>query len=233
MPHFEFVYQDDGSERIKFVLKDGQPTTKTVRLEMPNAIVQTYFKASFANLRKMTTNDDDREGNREFGLQSFLMSLTGLEAFSNVFFHLAGMERNLPDVVKACRTGEQTVEHKIKNLATACYGKSIADGKMINRKVRELYDLRSAIVHPKWEPVSLDMGGVAFAGMSDNFQQLFEDREYVREALRWCLLVVARVGLLAGSETGSGFVMRWTSLTDSNETLSEQLGINPNGKVSA
>lgn len=98
MSHFEFVYHEDGSERIKSVLKDGKIMTKGVRLEMPNAIVQTYFKAAVSNLRKMTCDESDRDENRLYGIQAFLMSLTGLEAFCNVFYHLASIEKDLPKV---------------------------------------------------------------------------------------------------------------------------------------
>ena len=225
-----FEYADDNSGRIKAIYRDGKQITKPIRLEMPSAIVQTYFKAAFRNCRAMTESDDDREDNRQHGLQSFLMSLVGLEAFLNIHFHMVGREKNLPEVIKAVTAGTSTVESKIKNLSYACYGKHLAGQKTINKKIRELYDLRSAIVHPKWEPMTLGMAEVVFDGVADNFQQAFEDREFVREAMRWCLLVVARVGLLNNPETADLFMNRWTTFSDTNESLSRDLGISEDGK---
>lgn len=225
MAVINFEYDDDGSGRIKAIYREGKQLTKGIRLEPPSAIVQTYFKAAFRNCRAMTENEDDREDNRHNGLQSFLMSLVGLEAFLNIHFHMVGREKNLPEVIKAVTVGKSTVENKIKNLSYTCYNKHLADQKLISKKIRELYDLRSAIVHPKWEPMTLGMAEMVIDGMSDNFQQAFEDREFVRESMRWCLLVVARVGLLNSPETADLFMKRWTTLSDTNETLSRDLGI--------
>lgn len=228
MPKINFVYDGDGSGRIKEIYKDGQRLTKAIRLEAPNAIVQTYFKAAFRNCQWMTANSDDREDNRHYGLQSFLMSLVGLEAFLNVHFHMVGIEKHLPNVVEAVTTGKSTVENKIKNLSYACYGKHLPGQKMLSKKVRELYDLRSDIVHPKWEPTTLGMSGIVLEGMCDNFQQVFEDREFCLEALLWCLIVVARIGLLNNVETANAFMLRWSSFNDNNATLSEKLGVSEN-----
>jgi hypothetical protein len=229
MAVINFEYDDDGSGRIKAIYREGKRLTKGIRLELPSAIVQTYFKAAFRNCRAMTENEDDREDNRHNGLQSFLMSLVGLEAFLNIHFHMVGREKSLPEVIKAVTVGKSTVESKIKNLSYACYNKHLTDQKLISKKIRELYDLRSAIVHPKWEPMTLGMAEMVIDGMSDNFQQVFEDREFVREAMRWCLLVVVRVGLLNNPETADLFMKRWTTFSDTNETLSRDLGICPEG----
>src|SRR3546814_11760151 len=56
------------------------------------------------------------------------------------------------------------------------------------------------------------------AGLFDNPQKLFEDREFCREALRWCLLIVARIGM-RGNPDDARFVEFWTGISDTNETL--------------
>lgn len=61
--------------------------------------------------------------------------------------------------------------------------------------------------------------------MVDNYQQLFEDRDFCLEALRWCLLVVARVGMLNSTATTDIFVKHWTTFADTNATLSRDLGV--------
>ena len=83
--HFTFDLKPDGS--ISQIYKDGEPFETGTRLEMPTVIVQTYFKSALRNLHQMTASDEDRDENRQYGLQCFLMSLVGTEAFINVFFH--------------------------------------------------------------------------------------------------------------------------------------------------
>jgi hypothetical protein len=239
MVSYNFVFEDgdDGDDgKIKAIYKDGQPLSTAVSLEMPQAIVQTYFKSAFRDYRAMTANAEDKDDNRHHGLQSFLMSLTGLEAFLNVHFHMVGMEKGLPDVV-AKATNDKVLNNKrfkihvtdkIKNLSFSCYGKGPIGGSTLNKKISELYNLRSEIVHPKWEPADLDLGGILINGMSNNFQQVFEDREFCLQALRWCLLVVARIGLLNNPETANLFMKRWTTFYETNATLSKVLGIPEN-----
>ncbi|EQB32542.1 hypothetical protein [Sphingobium ummariense] len=229
MPQFYFEDEEGSDGRIKQIWKDGKPHNKSVRLEMPQAIVQTYFKAAMQNLSQMTPNEDDREHNRHFGLQAFLMSLVGLEAFLNVHFHMQGRVRKLGKVVKAATSDNIKVESKISNQAFACYGKHIVGQKLINKKIRELYDMRSAIVHPKWEPSSLGMTGLMIEDMVDNFQRAFEDRLFCREALQWCLLVIARIGMLQWPDNPDPFMQMWTSIPDTNTTLSDALGISKDG----
>src|SRR6478609_1233654 len=97
MPHFVFDLNED--ESINAIYKDGLKLETGTRLEMPVAIVQTYFGAALRALARMTESDDDREDNRSHGLQAFLMSLVGTEAFLNVFFHQVGREKGLAKVI--------------------------------------------------------------------------------------------------------------------------------------
>lgn len=230
MPHFEFDFNEDGS--IHAIYKDDKPYESGITLEMPNAIVQTYFASALRNLAKMKLSDDPNEDagpdNRHYGLQSFLMSLVGTEAFINIYFHLAGLEKALPDVVDLA-TKDRPIEHKLAHLPRLTFGTPLPASKKLCAKIRELYNLRSNIVHPKWTPSSLSMQGMMIAGLVDNQQKLFEDREYCREALRWCLLVVARIGVHSGAAEHSQFVNYWTKIADTNETISAALGIPPDG----
>jgi hypothetical protein len=195
-----------------------------VRLELPNSIVRSYFSAALRSFHAMQPETDAPEL-RDFGLQSFLMSLTGLEAFTNVYFHRRGHTTGPPELI-ARANDRKPVEHKVSHLPRIAFGSNLPDQKLLNRKVRELYDLRSSIVHPRVTLSSMFFEGVAVSGMVQNFQQAFEDRELCREALRWCLLVVARIGI-AAHEMGDMFVNYWTGITESDASLSEALGINP------
>ena len=226
--HFTFDLNPDGS--ISQIYKDGEPFETGTRLEMPTVIVQTYFKSALRNLHQMTASDEDRDENRQYGLQCFLMSLVGTEAFINVFFHLVGRERDLPAVIDLANSDKTTIEHKISHLPRQAYGNPLVAQKRINKKMRELYDMRSKIVHPKWQPSSFAMPGLHIDGLVENEQNLFEDPDFCRETLQWCLLVVARVGIHAnGCDQNDWFVKYWTSLTDTNASLSEALAIPPGG----
>lgn len=224
LAHFHFEEKDSPTGKITAVYKDGKPLTDGMRLEMPDAIVQTYFKSALRNLSRMTQSEDDQEDNRHHGVQAFLMSLVGLEAFLNVYFHMIGREKNLPEIVDMATKRKINVETKIAHLPFKAFGLHLAGQKTLNKKARELYDLRSAIVHPKWEQSSFSMPGIVISGMVDNFQRAFEDQEFCRDALCWCALIIARIGMLQ-NPTSDYFVTRWTTLHETNKTLSDALGI--------
>jgi len=168
--------------------------------------------------------DAEKDDLRIYGLQSFLMGLAGLEAFLNVYFHQVGRIKNRPDVIELA-DNRRPIEHKLSHLPRLAFGAPLPEQKMLNRKVRELYDLRSSIVHPRLETSSMVFEGVAIDDLVQNFQEVFQDREFCREALRWCLLVIARIGLAAHDGRRHLFVNFWTTLGDNDASLSEALGI--------
>lgn len=229
MPHFTFDIGDD--DIVRGVYKDGVLIETEARLEMPHMVVQTYFRSAILALHGMTADDNDREANRRHGVQCFLMALVGTEAFLNIFFHVVGRERKLPKVVDLATKDKAAIEHKVAHLPRLAYGTPLPAQKRLNKKMRELYDLRSLLVHPKWVPSSVAMPGMMIDGMVDNPQKLFEDRDFCREALRWCLLVIARIGIHAAGNNvpNERFVWQWTSLADTNAALSDALGIPATG----
>jgi hypothetical protein len=224
MPHFHFELERDG--KIREIYKDGVAVDGRVRLEMSNSIVQTYFSGAWNNVRAMVSDQDPKEA-RHYGLQAFLMSLVGLEAFVNVYFHrlaIANANQKMHDVLGR---KNQTIEGKLGNLPVLAFGKSLPDQKHLNRKMRELYNMRSAIVHPKLELSSLLLGNWISTDMVENFQQVFEDRQFVLESLQWCLLTVARIGLASNDSSGDRFLSFWTTIGDTNDSLSSALGVSP------
>jgi|LNAP01.1.fsa_nt_gb hypothetical protein len=229
MPHFELDLDQDGSARA--IYKDGELIEGAISLESPNSIVQTYFASAIRNIDAMTVGDDpdgDRaRDNRHFGLQSFLMSLVGTEAFLNIYFHQLGNLQGLPDVIDLA-TSDKPIEHKLSHLPRRAFGSPLPNSKKLCAKMRELYDLRSNMVHPKWTPSSIAFDGMMYAGFVDNQQKLFENREFCRETLRWCLLVIARIGVHSGS-TRWDFVYNWSMIHETNESLSNYLGIPADG----
>ena len=222
MPRFEIHQDQDGV--VQRILKDGDPFDGHLRLELPHAIVTAYFSAATQNLSAMNS-DASVQVLRLHGLQCFLMSLVGLEAFINIFFHLRSRETH-DEAMRGHATSNKTVESKLAGLPRRGYGKPLHGQKLLNRRIKELYALRSAIVHPKWEPVSATFtAGFNFDGLVQNFQAQFENRDFCYETMKWCLVVVCRVGSLAGATPNEAFCRRWTGISIDNEYLSTSLGI--------
>ncbi|MCR5870904.1 MULTISPECIES: hypothetical protein [unclassified Sphingomonas] len=69
---------------------------------------------------------------------------------------------------------------------------------------------------------------LAISGLVQNFQAAFEAPVFCREALMWCLLIVARVGKARGSADLSGFLFHWTGIYGLTEAhILNELGLAP------
>ena len=195
------------------MFKDGEPHQDPVRLEQLFSVVTIYFKLATFNLGQMAQQERG-EGRRYFGLQSFLMSLTGLEAFTNTFFHLRGQELGNNAILKRIEQSYGSLSQKIRELIALTPDGPIRDQDQLINQIFMLSQLRNEIVHPRWVPSSLTVQGntpVTIYGLVENRQALFEDRQLCREALLWCLLVVARIATARGHEDVSGFMFHWTA----------------------
>ena len=195
------------------------PHADAVRLEPAYAIVSTYFKLAGGNLRPMIC-DVDAEMRRFHGLQAFLMSLTGVEAFTNVFFLLHGREHSNPAVLQINAERHGPLVPRIDRLIDSAFGAAIIDQARILQRIRDLYQLRNEIVHPRWEPASMTLGGAAtihIEGLCQNFQSTFESPEFCREAYLWCLLLVMRIGQAAGNANPESFCFFWTGVSGLTE----------------
>lgn len=222
MPHYALATNDDGS--VRQILRDGESYDQAIRLEPAWSIVSTYFKLARGNLGPMA-RASDVEMRRFHGLQAFLMSLTGVEAFTNVFFRLHGENTGNSSLLD--RVGERgPLVPRLRACLNLAFARSLDDQDVLLGQVRELYQLRNQIVHPQWDPASLSMdGAIVIHGLAQNFQAAFEDDVFCLEAFCWCLLLVVRVGKLAGN-TDTGFAFHWTGqygLTE--EYLLERLGL--------
>lgn len=225
MPHFTWITDDDGI--ISQMLRDGEPYDSRVRLEQVYAIVSTYFRLASADLEHMAGAHDDAE-RRFWGLQAFLMSLTGIEAFTNTFFRLHGMQTGSADLVhRAEQQGPLVL--RLQDCLALAFPQPLEDQDALLERVRELYRLRNRIVHPRWEPASLTITGptpLIFEGLAENFQALFEDQTLCREAYYWCVLVVARVARALGQSAIDGFCFHWTGIYGlTEEILLNELGL--------
>ncbi|TPI37396.1 hypothetical protein FJ414_13665 [Mesorhizobium sp. B3-1-6] len=228
MPDFVIELQEDGT--IRQVFKDGEPHQGAVRLEQLFSVVTVYFKLAALNLDSMIKQEQG-EQRRWFGLQSFIMSLTGLEAFTNTFFYLRGQELRSGALLKRVGQSHGSLSKKIKELIALTPDRPMRDQDRLINEIFALSQLRNEVVHPRWVPSSLTLPAnapVTIKGLVENRQALFEDQQFCREALLWCLLVVARVAESRGHLDISAFMFHWTAnwgLT--TPAILQELGLPP------
>lgn len=226
MPHFDILTNDDGS--IATIFRDGVLHDQGVTLEPAHQIVSIYFKIAATDLESMR-NADAGENRRASGLQAFLMSLTGVEAFTNVFFQQLAMERENPALLKKIKSQRQALVDRIEGCLALAFDDRLPDQEELLERLRKFYQLRNQIVHPRWQPASMRLSGevpVVIHGMSQNFQTTFEDESFCREAFWWCVKFVAEVGKAVGNPTIEGHCFFWAGIYGlTNEALSEKVGL--------
>lgn len=212
MPQFTFEYSEDGT--IHRILKDGVTYNESVKLEQVFSIPRTYFQLAQKNLDQMRPEQTGNE-RRGLGLQSFLMSLTALEAFTNTFFHLRAQELKNGQMLNRIEQKHGSLSRKIAELIAMTPDGPLNDQVALLERVYEFSELRNEIVHPRWAPSGLTIKGdvpIVILGIVENRQALFEDRQLCLEALYWCLLVVARIGQVRGDADLNGFMFHWTGI---------------------
>lgn len=210
MAHFLIETNSDGS--IRQVLRDGIPHQEGVVLEQHFSIVTTYFKIAARNLAMMGSAESSEE-RRYLGLQSFVMSLTGLEAFANTYYHQRAQELDNDAMLSRIEQSHGSITRKIVELQEMSGDVPFHDQEMLIERLWQLSQLRNEIVHPRWQPAQITMPGevwLSIEGLVENRQALFEESELCREALNWCLLLIARVARSLGISAIEGFMFHWT-----------------------
>jgi hypothetical protein len=210
LAHFNVSYHEDGT--IRDILRDGAPYEKTLVLEQLFSIPRIYFELACENLDSMSEQKTKREM-RGFGLQSYLMATTGLEAFVNTYFHLRATELESAALLSRIEQKHGSLSKKIKELIDLTGDGLLIDQEQLLARVHDVSLLRNEIVHPRWEPAAVTLSSAApivIKGLVQNFQSAFEDVQFCREAVLWCLLVVARVAQSRGHSDVSGFMFHWT-----------------------
>ncbi len=209
MPHF--LFDIDANGKISQMFKDEESHQGDLKLEQLFSVVTIYFKLAALNLDQMDQQEQS-ELRRQYGLQSFLMSLTGLEAFTNTFFHHRGLELGDDAILRRVEQSHGSLSQKIRELITLTFDQPIQDQDQLIDQIFTLSRIRNEIVHPRWIPSSLTIpGNITVHGLVENRQALFENQQLCREALFWCLLVIARIAKAVGNEDVSGFMFHWTA----------------------
>ena len=226
MAHFQIETNDDGS--VQRILRDGEPHDQSVSLEPLFSIVSPYFKAAELNIQFLE-KAEERPLRRTYGMQSFVMIFTAIEAFANTYFRLQGEEFRNRQMIDRVGQRHGSLTRKIRELFAMIPEIQIEDQNMILNRLHELSQLRNALVHPQWQPASMTLAGstpLGISGLVQNFQAAFEDRTFCREALMWCLLFVARVGRSRGNQDVSGFLFHWTGIFGlSEQQMVSELGL--------
>ncbi|WP_028967918.1 hypothetical protein [Sphingomonas phyllosphaerae] len=226
MPHYHIDTHENGS--IRGILRDGEPQPESVSLEQLFSIVTLYFKLAGSNLQ-LLERADSKPLRRAHGVQAFIMSLTGVEAFTNTYFKLRGQELGDTRLEERVSQRHGSLTRKIEQLMAMTPEGSIEDQTRIIGRIHGLSQLRNDLVHPQWEPASMTLGGnvpIKIEGLVRNFQAAFEDALFCREALMWCLLLVARVGKARGNADLSPFLFHWTGIYGLTEAqILSELGL--------
>lgn len=210
VPHY--VFETDENGNIVRTLKDGQPHNQAVHLEQVYSVVTVYFRLASEHLGQMASLQD-RSARRCAGLQSFLMGLTGLEAFTNTFFHLRAQELGSEEMLARIAQTHGSLSRKISDLVAMAPDGQMVDQEALLDRIFELSQLRNEIMHPRWTPSALTIAEavpVTIMGLVENRQAMFEDETLCQEALLWNLLAVARIGQVRGHHDLSGFMFYWT-----------------------
>jgi hypothetical protein len=210
MAHFYIEADDDGIAAQ--ILKDGQPYKGPFVLEAVHSIPSTYFRLGQMNLdtMKKCSEASDR---RLFGLQAFLMSLTGLEAFINTYYHLRAKELGSDEIIDKINQRHGSLGKKIEELVGLAADGNLNDQPVLLSRVRALSALRNEIVHPRWVPASMTIGGTSeliIQDLVESAQAKFEDTVFCGKTLQWCLLIVVRIAQTRIDGELSGFMFHWT-----------------------
>jgi hypothetical protein len=229
MPHFVIELGSDGV--VSRILRDGAPHAAAASLDQVHSVVTTYFRMAQQHLSQANATEDSGL-RREHSLQAFLMSLTGLEAFTNTYFHLRGLELDRKAVVARIGQTHGSLTSKLRELIALTGDPPLPEQDQLLDRIHEWSQLRHGVMHPRWQPASLLLSGatsVVIEGLVENQQRVFEDPLLSREAYLWCLLMIARVAQSRGIDVGA-FLFRWTSSFGITlEALVDELGLATGG----
>lgn len=222
-----FIIEIDENEIIKKVTRDGVEYGEAFEIEQLFSIPSIYFMSSAKNI-ELIGKEEEQKLRRALGIQSFLNSMIGVEAFCNTFFYFIGMKNNNNKIINSVKKTNGPLYAKLDELIHMTFNRSIVDQDIIIQKIRQMSKLRNEIVHPKWDPVTIEIKGKSqfiIEGMTENIQKIFEDELFCRESSLWCLLLVARIGeVFTNSYNIGGFMFHWTGIKrDSAEEIVGEL----------
>lgn len=210
MPRYVIHTSDD--QTIANITKDGLPFEESFRFVTVHAISSFYFRISYDVLKTMDGVSDEG-ALRAAGVHSFLMALMGVEAFTNVYFHLRGLEENRDELVRVALLKKGAFLDRARVLFRLLYDVEIDEADDLFQGLAGLFKLRNGIVHPRWIPshIEFPQAGVHLRGMVEDTNGIFEDYQFCREAFLLCARYVFRVCNLSGFKV-DGFLFHWMGI---------------------
>ena len=213
------VKTDDDGKRIE-AFKDGSVFEQDLLLEPVYARVKIFFQLANNYLREMDLHTDKNE-KRAFGMQSFLMSLIGLEAFGNCYFHIRAVQKGVPEA-SALIAKRTSLRPKLTDLIELIGDGPLVEQQLLLAELEKLFDKRNEIAHPKWTLSRLTLKNqkdetyLTVNHVGENPNEYFESFDKCKAAQLWCLLFVLRVAELRKLANPTGFLYQWTGSTDSS-----------------
>jgi hypothetical protein len=208
----DFFIELNDDDTIRRILRDGVPDESGVRLEQLYSVVTIYFQLAKLNLAQMRATED-AERKRGHGLQAFLMSLTGLEAFTNTYFLLRAQQLDNTAVEQRIGQTHGSLTRKIRELINLTGDPEVHEQAGLLDRIFGLSEMRNALMHPRWVPSSVLLNfsvPIQMNGLVENRQAQFENEDFCHEAMLWCLLLVARIGESRSPGRSDGFLFHWT-----------------------
>lgn len=212
MPHFHIISDESGS--VVRIERDGKNIRGPLQLEQAFSVSSFYFKAAAVNLDNLV-RPENLELREQYGVQAFLLSLTGVEAFLNTCYLLRAQESGNQELVSAVNSKSGKLQDRLKEFVRLSGDAPLQDLQQITDRLSKLSIFRHSLVHPRWVPSSLDMSGglsMSFGGLVENARLPVKDHLFCVEAFWWCIYAVALVGVSRGSVPLDGFLFHWTGL---------------------
>lgn len=228
MPHYVIIQNEDGT--IKSIEKDGASHETPVQLEQHYRLSSIFFESASECLEAMSNAEED-DRRRKLGIQSFIMVLTGLEAFVNTFFHQISIAKNDEKSIEYIQKSRDSLTEKIRKLIKKTSLNQLYDQDFLLQQIHGLSQLRNELVHTKWSPTSIEFKSIQnlrIEGLTENRHRQFEEIQFCKESILWCMLLIARIYEAipenAGKHNHAGFLFRWTGTYGfSLERLVEEL----------
>jgi hypothetical protein len=210
MPHYEILLDNSGA--VTSVERDGKSVKHDVQLEQLYSVSTFYFNSAIENIKRLEQKENIAFS-ETLGVQSFLMSLTGLEAFINTYFLLRAQEKSSEQLSASVNSKSGKLHERLTSFVQMAGDEPLQDKQRITDRLSKLSAFRHALVHPRWEPASLTMTGAApivINGLVENARSPATDPLFCREAFWWCVYAVALVGQSRGGTQLDGFIFHWT-----------------------
>ena len=149
------------------------------------------------------------------GVQSFILALTGLEAFINTYFLQRANETNNLALESKINLVKGNVGERLKKMPKLSSDRPLVEQSRLINELKTLSELRNAIVHPRWNPSSVSFQSqlpIQIHGLVINIRGVLRDQEFCESAFWKTILPIARIAEQREIEQIQEFLFHWTGL---------------------